>query len=672
MTENQIEEEIYKLIADIEYHNDLYHNKGAPTISDYEFDQLMNRLIDLEAKYPNLINSNSPTHRVGSSISKNFRQVDHIYPMLSLSNTYSDDDVKSFYSRICRLLNLESIEILCELKFDGVAISLIYNKGNLLRAVTRGNGIMGDDITQNALKIKSIPRTIPYSSDNIVEIRGEVFMTRTQLYKLNKERIANGEQPWANPRNITAGTLKLLDSDEVARRQLEFFPYTLLSSSSEVQLQEDSLELLKSWGFTISATYKKCKTKEDILEYINYWEKQRDFLSMDIDGLVIKVNNLNQQQRLGNTSHSPRWAVAYKYKPKSAITQLMSVYYQIGRTGAITPVAELVPVELAGTIVKRASLYNAKFIENKQLHNFDTVHIEKGGDIIPKITSVDLSKRDSKSIPIKFLTNCPECNTPLHRADNEAVYYCLNHTSCPTQVKGRLIHFVSKNAMNIDSIGPKTIDILFKNKLVNDFSDLYSLSYDQIVTLDGFKHQSAERLISGIAASKNVSFGRIIYALGIRHVGEKVAQVLAQNFVDIDLLMKASVDELYQINDLGIKTAESIRGFFSDASIIDQIEKLKYYGLNFKSNLDIVETHKADTLSNKSFVITGTFKKYGREELKSKIKSLGGTIITNVSKQTSYLIVGENPGPGKLQKAKELSIETILEEQFEKIFNFLH
>jgi DNA ligase (NAD+) len=662
MIEEQIAKEITNLIADINYHNDLYHNKAAPEISDYEFDQIMARLIQLEAEYPNLVNSNSPTRRVGSSISKNFRQVNHIYPMLSLANTYSNDDIQSFYSRVCKLLNMESIEMLCELKFDGVAISLVYENGSLLRAVTRGNGVTGDEITQNALRIKSIPKTIPYLSANLVEVRGEVFMTRKQLNKLNRERIKNEEQPWANPRNITAGTLKLLDSNEVAKRQLEFLPYTLLSDNKNIQFQEESLDFLKKWGFSISDTYKKCKTKDEVVEYINYWEKQREFLAMDIDGLVIKVNNLNQQRLLGSTSHSPRWAVAYKYKPKSASTKLISVYYQVGRTGAITPVAELVPIELAGTVVKRASLYNANFIEAMQLHNLDTVYIEKGGDIIPKLTAIDFSKRDQNSIPVKFPTHCPECNSLLHREDYEAIYYCLNHMNCLPQAKARLVHFVSKNAMDIDSVGPKTVEALFTSKLVANPSDLYGLTYDEVISLDGFKHQSAERLISGIAASKTTSFGRIIYALGIRHVGVVVAQVLAQHFVDIDSLMKASIEELYQIDDLGIKTAVSIRDFFSDADNINQIGKLKYHGLNLRSNLERV-TNNADYLLNKSFVITGTFKNYERDELKHKIKNLGGTIITNISKQTSHLIVGDNPGPSKLQKAKELNIEIIFEDQ---------
>lgn len=665
MIDLEAKKEIQNLIDMLNYYSDLYYNKSTSLISDYEFDMLMEKLLQLEKKYPEYTQPNSPTKKVREGVSKNFKQLSHTYPMLSLSNTYSEEEINSFYNRCCKLLNTSSIEMFCELKCDGVAISLIYENGILINAITRGDGVQGDDITQNALNIKAIPQKIEISLKKF-EVRGEIFMTRKQFEKLNNQRLEDGELPWANPRNLTSGTIKLLNPEEVRRRNLDFYPYTLITTENIALSQENSLSTLEKWGFHVSKTSKKCKNQKEVLEYIDLWKNKKNSLPMDIDGIVIKVNNLAEQQVLGATSHSPRWAVAYKYKPEHTQTELITVSYQIGRTGAITPVANFKAVELAGSIIRRASLYNQNFLQNLDLHDHDTIFIEKGGDIIPKVTSINLSKRRKNSNPVKFPIHCPECNSTLHRNEFEAIHYCLNSNNCIPQVKARISHFVSKNAMNIDSIGNRTIDVLFEKNLIKNFTDLYKLTYDEIICLNGFKHQSTENMLQGITKSKTTPFAKVIYALGIKHVGEIAANLLAKYFKNIDLLINASLEELEQIDDIGIKTAMSIKEFLSDPNNLNQIYQLKDYGVNFslKEEISLV---KETLLSNQNFVISGIFENFEREELKALITNLGGNIISSISKKTTYLLAGSNAGESKLQKAKELNISIISEQEFEEI-----
>lgn len=662
MTKKEAKKEIARLTALVQYHNKLYHQYARPEISDYEFDQLLAKLTQLENQFPEFGLEGSPTQLVGETLSKNFQTVYHQYPMLSLSNTYSEAEVRQFVQRIQKLLQGEPIEFFCELKFDGVAISLLYKKGALEGVVTRGDGVKGDDITRNAEQVKTIPRIVKAKDvPPEFEARGEAFMPRNKFEQLNQVRIAQGEEPLANPRNAAAGTLKTLRPNSGPKRSLDCYLYAFRSEAIDLSTHEAGIQLLEKWGFNISPTYKKCTTLEEILEYIDYWETEKKSLPVAIDGVVIKVNSINQQNRLGFTAKSPRWAIAYKYKPENVATILEKVAYQVGRTGVVTPVAHLKPTPLAGTTVKRASLHNAAEIERLGLHLGDTVFIEKGGDIIPKVTGVDTAKRKPDSKPVKFITHCPACSTTLVRQYEKALYYCPNTKACRPQTQAMLEHFVHRKAMDINAIGKKTIALLVEKGLIRTPADLYSLRYEDIYSLDGFKDLSTKNVLRGIEQSKQRPFEHVLFALGIRHVGEVAAEKIAQHCQDIDSLAKASAEELMVIPEVGEEIAQSITTYFQEPKNLQLIESLKKVGLR----LSIAKTEAVPTrhpLAGKSLVISGTFQNFEREDLKSLIKSKGGKILSSVSNKLDYLVAGHKPGPAKLAKAQALGVQIINEE----------
>lgn len=657
---------IEKLTTQIIHHNYLYHQKGVSEISDYEFDKLVDELTKLEKKFPEFRLPNSPIMQVGERVSKNFTVVNHSYPMLSLSNTYSKDEVLKFYNRTCRTLQTNQIEFFCELKFDGIAISLKYTNGILKRIATRGNGFVGDDITENASKISSIPQNITLNDIPAeFEVRGEAFMPTEQFRIYNEEREALGEPKLANPRNAVAGTLKLLNSNIVEQRVLDCYVYSLRIKDKIIHTHEESIKMLEQWNFNVSNTYAKCKNIDEVFDYIEIWETKRSTLPVNIDGIVIKVNSMQYQELLGNTTHSPRWAVAFKYKPENTTTILESITYQVGRTGAVTPVANFKPVLLAGTIVKRASLHNAGIMQNLDLHLYDTVFVEKGGEVIPQITGIDIAKRPPNSIPIKFIEICPECNTKLVKNLDEAIHYCPNQQICTTQIKGRVKHFVSRDAMNIELLGDRTIDFLFEKSLLRTPDDIYKLKYSDIYNLDGFKETSTKNLLQGIINSKQRPFKKVLFALGIRHVGETVAERLANHFKSIDELFSATTDTLILIPEIGKKISESIVAFFSNPLNLKIIDSLKFHGLNLKNNEYTKNSSVPNTKFNgKNFVISGSFALYSRVELEDKIKQLGGKVLSSVSKNTDYLLIGDNPGKSKLESAINLNVTTLKELDF--------
>lgn len=669
MTEQTAEQRIHELSLKINYHNALYYQENRSEISDYEFDMLLEELIRLEAQFPQFKKEDSPSQRVGGTITKDFLTVRHKYPMLSLGNTYSEEELLDFDKRIKKILeseglNLEEIEYVCELKFDGVSISLTYQDGKLLRAVTRGDGIEGDDITPNAKTIRSLPLRI--QSDQFpaeFEVRGEVFMPNKVFEELNRQRAEEGKELYANPRNTASGTLKLQDSAEVARRKLDIYLYFLLGENLPYKTHAESIKTIESWGFQVSPTYRLCQNIEAVMEYIKYWEKERKNLPLETDGVVIKVNSLNLQEVLGFTSKSPRWAIAYKYKAESASTRLNGITFQVGRTGAVTPVAELEPVFLAGTTVKRASLHNANEIERLDLRLGDTVFVEKGGEIIPKVTGVDLTKRDPQSQTLVYIQNCPECNTALIRKEGEAVHFCPNIKACPPQVKGRIQHFIQRKALDIESLGEGIITQLYDHQLVKDPADLYDLKFDQLVNLERFAEKSAQNLVDGIAASKNVPFDRVLFGLGIRFVGGTVARKLSEAFKNIDALAKASLEELTQVEDIGEKIAESVLEFFADPDNQKLIQRLKTAGLQFET-IGKSYALQSNQLEGKTFVISGVFQQFGRDELKDKIEAHGGKVVSSISKKLDYLLAGDKMGPSKLEKAQKLHVSLISEAEF--------
>lgn len=667
MTAEQARREIEELTRQINYHNELYYQQHRTEISDYEFDQLMERLIRLEQAFPQFRYPDSPSQRVGGTITKEFPQVEHRYPMLSLSNTYSAQEVEDFDKRVAKGLGGAPYEYICEMKFDGVSISLIYENGLLVRGVTRGDGMRGDDVTANVRTIRSIPLRI-HAPDlpSWFEVRGEIFMTKDVFEQLNKEREDIGEEPYANARNTASGTLKMQDSSLVAQRRLECYVYYLLGDNIPITTHEEGLNLLTRWKFNVSPTWRKCRNLDEVFGYINEWENKRFTLPVETDGVVIKVNRLDQQEELGFTAKSPRWAIAYKYKPQSVSTRLLGITYQVGRTGAITPVAELEPVFLSGTTVRRASLHNANEIARLDLHEGDSVFVEKGGEIIPKITGVDLQKRPNGSKPIAFIDRCPECNTPLIREEGEAVHYCPNATGCPPQIMGRIEHFIQRKAMDIQSLGEKTIEQLYRRGMVKSPADLYDLTMDDLLQLEGFKEKSARNVLDGIAESKKAPFENVLFALGIRYVGKTVAEKLARHFRSIDALASASPDELMQAPEVGDKIAQSILHFFRNPDNRKEIERLKKAGLNFVLNESKTEP-ESRILNNKSFVISGVFKKYERDELKDLIIRHGGRVLSGVSGKLDYLVAGENMGPAKREKARQLGIRIISEEELERL-----
>lgn len=657
---------VAELTDKINYYNFEYYHNHKSIIPDFEFDMLLAELIRLENEYPQVKKEDSPTQRVGGTITKEFPTVVHKFPMLSLGNTYSEEELIDFDNRIKKAIG-DNFEYICEIKFDGVAISLTYENGILKTAATRGDGVRGDEITSNAKTIRTIPLKIAASNvPPIFEVRGEVFLPLEIFEKINKEREDIGEALLANPRNAASGTLKMQDSSIVAKRKLDCYIYSLLGIDLPLKTHEDALLQLKEWGFQVSPTWQKCRTIQEVIKYISKWENERFSLPLGTDGIVIKVNDFGQQEALGFTAKSPRWAIAYKYKAESASTVLESIEYQVGRTGAVTPVANLKPVQLAGTRVKRASLHNANEIDRLDLRLGDTVFVEKGGEIIPKVTAVDLTKRPANSIKINYIDTCPECGAPLVRKEGEANHYCPNEKECPPQIKGKIEHFIQRKAMNIEGLGPETIVQLYEKELIRDPADLYDLTFEKLLTLERFGEKSAQNILKGLEKSKTVPFKNVLFAIGIRYVGNTVAEKLALYFKNIDSLMNASKEELQAVPEIGERIAESVKSFFEQTENKNFIERLKSSGLQMK--LDEKEVVKeSNILEGKSFVISGVFENFGRDELKEKIEKNGGKIVSSISAKLNYLIAGENMGPAKLEKANKLGIKILSEQEFLKM-----
>jgi len=658
-----IEEKIHQLRKTINEHNYRYYVMSSPSISDFEYDNMMQELAKLEHDHPEFYDADSPTMRVGSDIDNSFTQVRHTYPMLSLSNTYTREEIADFTERVVKMLPGQAIEYVCELKFDGVSISLTYVNGKLDKAVTRGDGEKGDDVTANVRTIRSIPLTLngqDYPEQFV--IRGEIFLPRAGFQRMNRERSAAGDPLFANPRNAAAGTLKLQHSAQVAKRPLDCFLYYLLGENLPFDKHYDSLMKAREWGFKIAPHVKKCVNLQEIFNYIDHWNTTRDHLAFNIDGIVIKVNSYKQQQTTGFTAKSPRWAIAYKFKAEQALTRLLSIDYQVGRTGAITPVANLQPVFLAGTTVKRASLHNADQIELLDIRINDRVTIEKGGEIIPKVVGVDLESRPPDSLPVQYITRCPECGSELVRTAGEAKHFCPNETGCPPQRKGKLEHYVSRKAMDI-GLAEATIDQLFNHGLLKDSADFYSITKEQLVKLERFADKSAENLINSIEASKNVPYERVLFALGIRYVGETVAKKLAQSFTSIDALAAATVDEMTSVEEIGGRIAESIRQYFGDEKNQQLIERLKMAGIRFQGERD-QKRLVSNILSGKNFVISGTFQSHSRDELKNLIEQHGGKNLSSVTGNTHFIIAGDDMGPTKREKARKLGVPLISEGEF--------
>ena len=636
---------------------------NAPEISDKEFDDLMRELQDLEKEHPEYQDDNSPTMRVGSDLNKNFTQVAHKYPMLSLGNTYSENEVTDFYERVKKALN-EDFEICCELKYDGTSISLTYEDGKLVRAVTRGDGEKGDDVTDNVKTIRTIPLVLHGDYPKSFEIRGEILMPWVVFEELNREKEAREEPLFANPRNAASGTLKLQNSTIVASRKLDAYLYYLLGEELPCDGHYENLQAAASWGFKTSEHTRKAHSLEEVFEYINYWDTERKNLPVATDGIVLKVNSLRQQKNLGFTAKSPRWAIAYKFQAERALTRLNRVTYQVGRTGAVTPVANLDPVQLSGTIVKRASLHNADIIEGLDLHIGDMVYVEKGGEIIPKITGVD---KDARSMligeKVKFITHCPECGSKLIRFEGEAAHYCPNETACPPQIKGKIEHFISRKAMNIDGLGPETVDMFYRLGLIKDTADLYQLKTDDIKNLERMGEKSAENIVNGIAASKEVPFERVLFALGIRFVGETVAKKIAKSFTDIEELENADLEKLKNIDEIGEKIAQSIITYFSNPANRELVERLKSNGLQLHRTEEDLSGY-TDKLAGQSIVISGVFTHHSRDEYKEMIEKNGGKNVGSISSKTSFILAGENMGPAKLEKAQKLGVKIMSEDEF--------
>lgn len=676
----QPKEQIDLLTDRLHHLNFQYYQNSISEVSDYEFDSLLKQLQELENKYPEFKRADSPTERVGGTITKDFKTVVHKYPMLSLSNTYSKDDIFDWNERVVKLLNQTDVQektlsYFCEQKFDGVAISLIYENGILTKAITRGDGTKGDDITANAKTIKTIPLKIlgekipPY-----FEVRGEVFFPLANFEKLNKEQEELGNQAYANPRNTASGTLKLQDSAEVARRGLDCFCYYLLGEDLLYLTHAESIKQLEKWNFNVSPTYELCHNIDEVWQYIEKWEQKRFELPLATDGIVLKINSFEQQEALGLTAKSPRWAIAFKFKAETVATQLLQVTYQVGRTGNVTPVANMKPVLLAGTTVKRATLHNADEIARLDLHENDIVFVEKGGEIIPKIISVDISKRNAKSQPIQFVSNCPECNSTLQRNPDEAAWYCPNAKGCPPQIKGRIEHFIHRKALNIDSMGEGKIEMLYENKLIKDPSDLFQLTYNQLLGLEktivdaetgkekkiSFREKTVENILKGLENAKQMPFEKVLFGMGIKFVGETVAEKLAQAFKNIENIKNASFEQLIAVPEIGEKIAFSVIDWFKDDDNLKYLNKLIKSGLRFEIEEKefVFESNK---LEGMSFLISGTFEKFGREELAQKIEANGGRMASGVSAKLNFLIAGNEAGPSKLEKANKLGVKIILE-----------
>ncbi len=683
MNKEEAKTKIAELSNIIESHNYNYYILAQPTISDYDFDMLMNELIELEQQFPDLILPDSPTQRVGGDITKEFQTVKHRYPMLSLSNSYNIEEVKDFISRIKKSIE-DDVEFVCELKFDGVSISLTYDNGLFVKAVTRGDGTQGDDVTTNIKTIRSIPLRLKGNYPDFFEMRGEIIMPHSSFNSINAEREELGLQAFANPRNAAAGTIKLQNSSEVAKRKLDNYCYFMMMDDDKMifKTHYESLNAAKQWGFNVSNYMAICKNADEIEEFINYWDEKRKELPFDIDGIVIKVNDFAQREILGFTAKSPRWAIAYKFKAEEVYTKLLSVDFQVGRHGTITPVANLEPVQLAGTIVKRATLHNADFINQLDLHYDDIVSVEKGGEIIPKITSVDLKQRKEYSNKVCFIDKCPECGTQLVKAEGEAAWYCPNSLGCPPQIKGRIEHFISRKAMNIESLGEGKVEVLFDNNLIKDYSDLYDLTYDKLFGLEkviivkdeynllrenavrkvSFKEKTSNNIIDAIEKSKSVPFARVLYALGIKYVGETTAKLIAKAMGSIDNIINATVEDLTEIEEVGEKIALSIKEFFTDERNLNIINRLKAAGLQFEQEQKV--NNENQVLSGLSIVVSGVFKTMSRDEIKQLIEDLGGKNVSSISKKTSFIVAGDKMGPEKRKKAESLGIEIKSEDEF--------
>ena len=658
-----IEQKIEQLREELRQHNYNYYVLDNPTISDYDFDIKLKSLQELEDKYPEYFDATSPTQRVGGEITKSFNTVTHTHRMYSLDNSYSNADILDWENRIQKILGNVDIEYACELKYDGASINLYYKNGELEKAVTRGDGFQGDNVTANIKTIKSIPLKLNEQKVSDFEIRGEIILPLAGFNKMNRERIEEGEDPYMNPRNTASGSLKMQDSSEVANRPLDCLLYHIVADRLPFETHDEALKYALKAGFKIPNTFKVLKSISAIFEFINYWDIERHNLPYETDGVVIKVNSLHYQEELGYTAKSPRWAIAYKFKAEQKSTVLKSLSYQVGRTGAITPVANLEPVALAGTTVKRASLHNADQIAKLDIRVNDTVFVEKGGEIIPKVIGVDLEKRPLNSQPTTYITHCPDCNTELVRKEGDAKHYCANEFGCPTQITGRILHYISRKALDIEGLGAETVELLFKEKLIANYADLYDLKTEQIIPLERMAEKSAENMIKGIEKSKEIPFEKVLFGIGIRYVGETVAKKLAKYFKSIDNLLKASFEELIQVDEIGEKIAQSIVDFAQNSINIDLINRLKRYGVQLELSAKALE-NQTEKLRGKIFVVSGVFTKMSRNELKKSIEDNGGKVSSSISKKTNYIIAGDNMGPSKKTKAETLDIPIITEDTY--------
>ncbi|WP_421802563.1 NAD-dependent DNA ligase LigA [Flagellimonas sp.] len=658
-----IKDKITSLRNELREHNYKYYVRDQPSISDYEFDMKLKELQKLEEEHPEFYDATSPTLRVGGMVTKNFETVPHEHRMYSLDNSYSKEDLEDWEKRIQRILGDVEVEFTCELKYDGASISLTYEDGLLVKAVTRGDGFQGDDVTNNIKTIKSVPLKLKGDYPPKFDIRGEIILTLEGFAKMNAERVEAGEDPYMNPRNTASGSLKLQDSALVAQRPLECLLYSIVGENLGISTQFEGLEKARSWGFKVPSVAKLCKSTEEVMQFADYWDVNRHSMSFETDGVVVKVNSIQHQDELGYTAKSPRWAMAYKFKAEQAITVLNKITYQVGRTGAITPVANLEPVLLAGTTVKRASLHNADQIAKLDVREGDTVFVEKGGEIIPKIVKVDFTKRDVNSSPTEYITHCPECGTELIRKEGEAQHFCPNDIGCPPQITGRIQHFISRKAMDIEGMGAETVELLFKEGLIENYADLYTLTKEQILPLERMADKSAENLVKGVEASKAIPFERVLFALGIRYVGETVAKKLAKTFKNIDALMAASQEKLVAVDEIGERIAESVVNFFSEPANIEIIDRLKSYGLQFSLSEEQLE-NQTELLKGQTFVVSGVFETISRNELKKLIEDNGGKVASSVSSKTSFLVAGDKMGPSKRTKAETLGVPIISEQEF--------
>lgn len=660
-----VKDRILALREELSLHNYNYYVLDNTEISDYDFDMKMEELLKVEQEYPEYYDPNSPSQRVGGEVTKNFETVAHDFPMYSLSNSYSKEELEDWELRIMKLVD-GAVEYVCELKYDGASISLTYENGKLIQAVTRGDGVQGDSVITNVRTIRSVPLNLKGDYPEKFAIRGEIVLPYEGFAKLNAEKVEAGEEPYANPRNTASGSLKLQDSAEVAKRPLECLLYNITGNSLNIKTQFESLEKARKWGFKVPSETKLAKSVDEVLNYVNYWEQHRHDLPYEIDGVVVKVNDIRQQEELGYTAKSPRWAMAYKFKAEQEATKLKKITYQVGRTGAITPVANLKPIQLAGTVVKRASLHNADQIAKLDVREGDTVFVEKGGDIIPKIVGVDFSQRNADSEETKFIENCPECDSELKRIEGEALHYCPNAAGCPPQIIGRIQHFISRRAMDIEGLGGETVALFVRNNLIENYADLYTLKKEDILPLERMAEKSADNLIRGIEKSKNVPFERVLFGLGIRYVGETVAKKLARHYKNIDALSKAREEDLVNVDEIGERIAQSVSDFFSTEENLHLINRLKEYGVQMQVSAEKL-ANQTNKLNGESFVISGVFENASRDELKKMIEDNGGKVSGSISSKTSFILAGENMGPSKLAKAEKLGTKIIGEKDFFKM-----